>query len=59
MQFSGDSPLMTDHFLLMIMQLKMGYSKKNQGKRGGGERVDDMEFPGASKKWHVEFPAVN
>ena len=58
MPFSGDSPLMTDHFLLMIMQLKMGYSKKNQGKRGG-ERVDDMEFPGASKKWHVEFPAVN
>ena len=37
MQFSGDSPLMTDHFLLIIMQLKMGYSKKNQGKRGGGE----------------------
>ena len=21
--------------------------------------VEDMEFPGVSKKWHVEFPGVN
>ena len=46
MQFSGDSPLMTDHILLMIMQLKMGYSKKNQGKRGGGRGLMIWNFQG-------------
>ena len=33
--------------------------KKNSGGDGGGEGVKDMEFPGVSKKEHVEFPGVN
>ena len=41
--------------LLQVQQASLlGYFRKIQT----GE-VEDMEFPGVSKKWHVEFPGVN
>ena len=33
------------------------FQKKKQGEEGG--RVEDMEFPGVSKKEHVKFSGVN
>ena len=32
----------------------MSYSRKKPN-----SRFEDMEFPGVSKKWHVEFPGMN
>ena len=37
----------------------MGYSRKNPNRvGGGGGGVEDMEFPGVSKKNHLEFPGL-
>ena len=39
------------------VEIGLFQKKKKQGEEGG--RVEDMGFPGVSKKEHVEFPGVN
>ena len=42
---------------LEIRDSRLGYSRKNP-KKGGEGGVEDMEFPGALEKEHVEIPGV-